>query len=677
MEERNTHWLVIGLIAYLLVIGWHTLEPIGRALPLFVCSGLLVLSYAGHFLYFRAMVNVRRFRSVDHLLTVATITGILAFSSTLMADFSKRLVSNPWQGELLSQLIDFMRLYVVLVYLLFVLFLFKKLLFYQKKRSVILLWRLFALLTITASIASFQGFSMPRLPLQLAWATGITLSMILATRIKWIAFQDRANHWLSIGLLSVIVLVVIGLWQQLERIDLPLILLEHPVRNLFLYLIIGMVLIYGVFSILALFFNLPISSVMEDKDSEIKSYQELHDMILNRDSPEDVFKKLFSVCMSNTFSDAGWLELRENRRKPMQIAEGVEVDDIELLERSLSFDARFEKQTASDHIYFPMLSPKTLSLNGNGSIRYQSMLVYPIRVEGELVGKIGLLKEFEDGFDDYMIGMGKSYIQQSKVVYENVSLLKSKIEAELDMEQMRVARKVQRGLLPDSFPKNDYVSVSAFSESALEVGGDYYDFFRLGEDRFAFVIGDVSGKGTSAAFHMAQLKGIFQSLIQLELEPAEFMKLANQSVNNCVKQGLFITFTLVLLDFELGKMVYSRAGHCPLLIYSATQDSARYLEDDGIALGIMESEQFVHHQMIYELPLETGDIIALYTDGISEGRNAKTGEPFDYDRLLKTLMKSRFLDANAIRDRIYSEFKAFTVGDLHRDDASLMIIKVQ
>ncbi len=675
-KQRYSHWLVLGILSFLFVVGWHVLEPISNAVPVFFYSMVLVCTLAFHFLFYRAVVQEQRFRSVDHLLTVATITGILAFSSTLMADLSKQLMSGPWQHRAFSELIDLARFYVVLSYLLFLLFLFKKLFFYQKRRVVLLLWRLFSLLTITASLSSLQGYEAPMVVLRLALAVGVLLAFGLALQIKWIAFQDRANHWVSIGLLSVIVLVVFGLGQQLRRLDLPFVLQGEPGLDLFISLIISLLLIYGIFSILALFFNLPISSVMEDKDSEIKSYQELHNMILSNDSPEDVFKKLFAVCMSNTSSDGGWLQLQEHGVKRVEQLDNLQEGEVAMLGLKLRLDQRLSIDSAKDHLYFPKLSRSKLKGNTRLLNQFGSLLIYPIIVQGNMLGKIGLLKVFNDGFDDYMIGMGKSYIQQSKVLYENVSLLKEKIDADLNKEQMKVARSVQKGLLPTDFPTSKYVSISAFSESALEVGGDYYDFHQIDESRFAFVIGDVSGKGTSAAFHMAELKGIFQSLIQLDLAPEEFMKLANQSVNNCVKTGLFITFTFVLMDFKTGRGVYSRAGHCPLLIFCESTGEARYLKDEGIAFGIMESEDFVQHQQIYDLHLNSGDVILLYTDGITEGRNATTGEAYDGERLRQVLHRNRHLDSSSICSRIYNSFKIFTEGDEHRDDASLMVIKV-
>ena len=134
----------------------------------------------------------------------------------------------------------------------------------------------------------------------------------------------------------------------------------------------------------------------------------------------------------------------------------------------------------------------------------------PITLQNEMAGFMYLLNEVSDGFNGEMINIINTFASQASVSVENVRLMSQAIENERYKEELNIAKSVQRALLPEKLDHNESFEIHAFTEAAAEVGGDYYDTFKLGEDRFVIVIGDVSGKGTSAAFHMSQMKGIFE-----------------------------------------------------------------------------------------------------------------------------------------------------------------------
>ena len=114
-------------------------------------------------------------------------------------------------------------------------------------------------------------------------------------------------------------------------------------------------------------------------------------------------------------------------------------------------------------------------------------------------------------------------------------------------EELKIAKNVQKSLLPQKLEQDSEYDISAFSQSADEVGGDYYDTLRINDHEVALIIADVSGKGTTAAFHMSQMKGIFHSLAQQQLDPKEFMVRANMALKYCLERGSFISATYFLL----------------------------------------------------------------------------------------------------------------------------------
>ena len=151
-----------------------------------------------------------------------------------------------------------------------------------------------------------------------------------------------------------------------------------------------------------------------------------------------------------------------------------------------------------------------------------------------------------------------------------------------------------------------------------EVGGDYYDVYHMDEKRTSLIIGDVSGKGTSAAFHMAQMKGVFQSLVQLDLDPKEFLVHANNALSRCLESTSFITVSFFVIDANEKKVNFARAGHCPSLYYRAETGKTEYFKNRGLGLGILRNFNFHKYVQVNEFSYQAGDVLVLYTDGITE-----------------------------------------------------------
>ncbi|NJM26151.1 MAG: serine/threonine-protein phosphatase [Bacteroidia bacterium] len=216
--------------------------------------------------------------------------------------------------------------------------------------------------------------------------------------------------------------------------------------------------------------------------------------------------------------------------------------------------------------------------------------------------------------------------------------------------------------------------VSAFSESADEVGGDYYDTLRINEHLISLIIADVSGKGTTAAFHMSQMKGIFHSLSQDCIEPDEFMYRANQALVHCLERGSFISATYFTLDTQTKKVRYARAGHCPVLLYCSADDKTVYLKDKGVALGMVRNKGYRNFIQANEFNYRPGDIMVLYTDGITEAKNGK-GDEFGYERLEKAVFEVKMNSSKDIEEHIIKELYTFSGSENINDDYTTMIIK--
>ncbi len=263
-------------------------------------------------------------------------------------------------------------------------------------------------------------------------------------------------------------------------------------------------------------------------------------------------------------------------------------------------------------------------------------------------------------------------------------LLHQKAEKERMEQELRIARQIQMSLLPQGPLRLEGLSVTAHCEPAREVGGDYYDYLPLGDKRVGIIIADVAGKGTSAALYMAELKGLMLSLSQLYTSPRELLLAANRIIAQHLDARSFITMTYAVVDMCSRTLTYARAGHCPLL-YLPGAGSGQLAADrkvqvqvpDGLVLGLKidNGERFESLLEEVTLRLGVGDVVLLFTDGVTEAMNAE-GEPFGEERVAALLEEHGDLPFEELRERILREIRAF-VGDtgLH-DDLTLVLLKV-
>ena len=191
---------------------------------------------------------------------------------------------------------------------------------------------------------------------------------------------------------------------------------------------------------------------------------------------------------------------------------------------------------------------------------------------------------------------------------------------------------------------------------AFEVGGDYYDFFKIDETKLGVVIADVSGKGIEAAFIMAEIKGIFSSLSILNLTAKELLVKANLILKDNIDKKTFVTAVYGIVDFVTQTFTFSRAGHSP--IYYTNNNSTEKLIPSGIGLGLNFTNQFENNLKEMEIKLNNNDIITLFTDGINESINEHL-EEFGYDRLEKIISENADLSAEEISNKIITAVSLF------------------
>ena len=260
-------------------------------------------------------------------------------------------------------------------------------------------------------------------------------------------------------------------------------------------------------------------------------------------------------------------------------------------------------------------------------------------------------------------------------------LLRQKEEKKRLEEELRIAHDIQMSLLPQGPLVMPGLSATALCIPAREVGGDYYDFLPLDDHRVGILIADVSGKGTSAALYMAQLKGLVLSLSRIHASPRSLLVAANRLIAPHLDARSFITMTYAVVDLRARSMTYARAGHTPLIHVpggAAASRRARILAPNGLVVGLKLDNGEMFERLLEEetIPLQAGDLYVFFTDGISEAMNG-ADDCFGELRLGQLVEDHANLPSEELRERVLREVTAFVDGSPQHDDMTMVLLKVE
>ena len=301
--------------------------------------------------------------------------------------------------------------------------------------------------------------------------------------------------------------------------------------------------------------------------------------------------------------------------------------------------------------------------------------IIPIKHKDKIYGfaLIGdKLSEAPIDSEDFHIIM--SLLNQSVVVIENIKLYEDLSSRERMRHELELARKIQLSSLPQKLPETENIKVAAITIPAYEVGGDFYDFINVSNDGFTAIIGDVSGKGASAALYMSKVQGIIRTLSEFELQPKELLIKANKLLYNYIEKNVFISVLIAKLHNSQKKISVARAGHLPLILFSSKEKRVVEIKPKGIILGASSNEFFSANIFEESFDFSSGDILLLATDGAIEARN--NDDEFGIERLKALVSHFKYLNPDDLLKHILSEIYRFSGKDYFEDDLSLIIIKI-
>lgn len=254
------------------------------------------------------------------------------------------------------------------------------------------------------------------------------------------------------------------------------------------------------------------------------------------------------------------------------------------------------------------------------------------------------------------------------------------IESELERERMsrelEIAHQVQMSLLPKESPKLSGFDIAGLCIPAEEVGGDYYDFIHLRDNKLGIAVGDVSGKGVPAAIYMTLTKGVIQSHAEEMASPREVLSKINSFMYQSIERKAFISMFYTVLDTKARKVICSRAGHNPGMHFKNGKGDFSWIEPSGIALGLEEGDVFsdvIHEQ---EIDLEPGDLLVFHTDGFNEAMN-KHNDEYGEERLLDIIQKNKNKTSRELIDAVKHDVHTFTESHPQHDDMTMVTVKVK
>jgi sigma-B regulation protein RsbU (phosphoserine phosphatase) len=304
--------------------------------------------------------------------------------------------------------------------------------------------------------------------------------------------------------------------------------------------------------------------------------------------------------------------------------------------------------------------------------RFGAYLVMPLRSRGETFGAL-LLGEKLTGteYTGEDVSLLSTLAAQMSVSLQNALLVRERVQVVRLEEEMNLARQIQRSFLMSQFPQLARYDVHGLNIPSKAVGGDFYDFVPCGDGVFLLAIADVAGKGMPAALLTSMLQASLRTQASSKASVAEILRNINALVYRGTAVHQFATFFLARIDESNGHMTFSNAGHNYPMVVRRTGEQI-LLERGGLVLGIMESASYEEG----EVELKPGDLLVLYTDGISEAANAEE-ELYGEERLSDTVHAlPRELTARAMSERILASLREFLGETEPRDDMTLMVVRV-
>ena len=569
------------------------------------------------------------------------------------------------------------------IFMVIFFFMLKDLVFYKSRRGTHRLFRLAIGLMLISIVYghytrnagtpewTFQGKSI------FEWIlTGLMLLIlvILSFRTSWVTYLNKRQKYTAFWAGLLLIPGPFFIWQS-KTLD---IISHYSITvGTFDSFVFDFFRIYLILAEINLLLHLPTATIFDKKMTEISSLQNLSRIISSVLNYDEVVAKVTLLAKDVLHADYTWLEMVNNPGGSIQVvsSQGLSRREVENmpLDPVAGVTGWIIRNRRSMLVNEVAKDSRTHDLR-RWKKNIGSLLSVPLVSQDRVMGVLHAVKHEEYGFDQEDREMLQAFANQATVAIENARLVQESLEKERLEQELRVAHETQLKLLPKQMPEIAGLEIDAVCITANEVGGDYFDFSALGAQKLGTIIADVSGKGLSAAFYMAELKGIVNAFVRQTDRPAELLKEVNRTLYRNVDRQTFVSMIYAVFDVPRRRLSFCRAGHNPLVYYSSKEDKLHVLQPKGIGLALDPGPIFDRLIEEREVRWRAGDFFFFYTDGLTEARN-KEGKEYGEERLLELLFKMRERPALEIRQAVVEDISHFSQGTAQHDDYSIIIIR--
>lgn len=306
-----------------------------------------------------------------------------------------------------------------------------------------------------------------------------------------------------------------------------------------------------------------------------------------------------------------------------------------------------------------------------GAVVLSMIIIRPIKKishGASVIGQGDLTYKIEVNSSDELGMLAAEFNQMTEMIRESKE---KEIESRIMNEQLEIARDIQEGLNPMGFYNKRGVQIKGSTRAAKGVGGDYFDFIDIDDDRVCALISDVSGKGVPASLVMVMIRTVFTSYVsRKDIDCSSVVKAINDSLSADFAIDKFATLFFLIYNRATGELSFSNAGHGPLFCYRAAGNVCTRTSLDGVPIGIMEEVDYKQAKVKFN----TGDVVVLYTDGITEMRNSSK-EEYGLHRVHKLLMSNHEKNAKEILENLISDVENFRGDTPPHDDTTALVFK--
>lgn len=672
--NANLSWWIIGLLAFSIIL-FRVLFFSRESLLFLIINDLIVIPLSAVII----LVIIRKIkRSGAQPSALVLNSGIIVAFVFLVLLFSKPVfISLSLNSDSLSSNLNFYQNITLSLYSLMFLVLtsywfatIKELYFYRRYRSEHTYFYLMIVFIVLTSVSSVvirdeeYGYVKDTFKI-------ITLILIVfnSLKISWIAFISKKEK-ISLLIQSIIISILFSLNYSISSVNSFNGKLLADFSPSF-YTFYTLILLYGGIYFAVLFFttlfHIPTAEAYDRKAKEVSSLQYFSKLINEVLDFDDLAETITDLVTKVSGADSAWIIIENNNESKTIANKNIAYVDADLINKFL----------LRSGVCGRIAETKICSLSkyedrARLSEKFGSIAITPLKsIDNQKRYLITARKNDLIFFEEDKTAIN-TFADYASIAIENSLLLEQSIEKQRLEKELDVARDIQKRILPVKNPVVKNLSISTFFTPAFEVGGDYYDFFEIDSNKLGFVIADVSGKGISAAFIMAEIKGIFNSLSKMIDTPKQILEKVNEILLQRLTKKDFVSALYGIIDSEKEELTFARAGHCPAILIRNSK--IQTFKTSGIGLGLTNSFDFNNHLEEITINLKDDDTLAFYTDGITESKNDKL-EDFGEEHFSNILIEHSDKSVNEIADEVIKEVSLFSRSHHQYDDITLIILK--